>query len=226
MSNYDVMKKIFLAVMTMMVAVAAYAWTPNTKWPYLFEHFTDGTLHRGQDYSEAKFNIHLQGNILHYINPTDDKIYEAKQNDMDSVVIEGRTYVVSNRQVMEVVGQHGKNLVLKLEYGNFDPLFSSTGAYGASLNSSSSQNWASLDLAGHNNPRHGLMLQEKEDGRSFTTRTKYFLRIGKVDVEAKKSDVEELVPAEKKDAWKQFLKQQKIKWKDAGSLEKVLEFFK
>lgn len=220
------MKKVLSAVTMALVALSAYAWTPNTKWPYLLEHFTEGTLYRGKDYSEAKFNIHLQGNILHYINPTDDKIYEAKQNDMDSVVIAGATYVVNKGEVLEVVGRYGDNLVLKLEYGNFDPLFSASGAYGSSLNSSASEKWASLDLAGKNNPRHGLMLQEKDDGRTFTTRTKYFLRIGKITVEAKKGDVEDLVPAERKDAWKQFLKQQKIKWKKPESLVKVLEFFK
>jgi hypothetical protein len=38
--------------------------------------------------------------------------------------------------------------------------------------------------------------------------------------------VEQIVPAEKEEEWKQFLKKNKIKWKKPESLLQVLEFFK
>ena len=67
--------------MTMsVVALLASAYTPNTKWPYVYENFSEGTLYRGKDYSVAQFNIHYMGNVLHYISPEDDKIYTAKQS--------------------------------------------------------------------------------------------------------------------------------------------------
>jgi hypothetical protein len=57
-------------------------------------------------------------------------------------------------------------------------------------------------------------------------RSRYYLRIGKFDIEANKKAVEQIVPAEKEEEWKQFLKKNKIKWKNAESLTKVLDFFK
>lgn len=220
------MKKQVLAIVMALVAIAAGAYTPNTKWPYLNEHFTEGTVYRGADYSVAKFNIHLQGNILHYINPEDDKIYTAKHNDVDSVVIAGVTFVPDKDMMMEVVAKNGENMVLKYDYADFAALNTTSGAYGSSANSSASSNYTSIELAGMNNPRHGLMMQEKNDGKFITMRTKYFLRIGKTLVEAKKGDIEDMLPADQKDAWKQFLKANKIKWRNPESLAKLLNFFK
>ena len=76
-----------------------------------------------------------------------------------------------------------------------------------------------------NNPMHGLLLQQKNDGNELFIRTKFFLRIGGQLVEANKKDVEKIVPADNKDAWKKFLKENKIKWKNAESLESVIAFF-
>lgn len=222
------MKKQLFAAMMAVAALCANAFTPNTKWPYLNENFAEGTVYRGKDYSMARFNIHLLGNVLHYINPDDDKIYTAKHSDMDSVVIAGKKFVQTpvEGKLMEVLAVSGENLVLKLEYADFNVLAANSGAYGASLNSSASNNWASLDLAGMNTPRHGLMLQERNDGSDLRMRAKYYLLIGSRCVAANKGDVEDLLPAERKDEWKKFLKENKIKWKNPESLAVVLGFFK
>lgn len=226
-----IMRKQVLLVMMSVVALVAGAYTPNTKWPYVYENFTEGTLYRGKDYSVAQFNIHYMGNVLHYINPEDDKIYTAKGNDVDSVVIADKTYMLvdhkDGRKMMEVVAQNGENKAFRLDYVDFDAAMqSSGGAYGSSSNSSATRNLSSLDLGGMNNPKHGLLLQEKNDGKSLVVRSRYYLRIGKFDIEANKKAVEQIVPAGKEEEWKQFLKKNKIKWKKPESLLQVLEFFK
>jgi hypothetical protein len=205
------MKKHVLLMMMSIVALGVSAFTPNTKWPYLMENFQEGTLYRGKDYSVAQFNVHFMGNVLHYINPKDDKIYEARHNDMDSVVIAGRKFVLADDMVMEVLGECGADKVLRYDYADFSNLTQATGAYGASANSSATRQLTSLDLAGMNNPQHGLMLQEKNDGKQFYVRTKFYLQIGNAVVEANKKEVEKILPADKKDAWKQFLKKNKIR---------------
>ena len=226
-----IMRKQVLLVMMSVMALVAGAYTPNTKWPYVYENFTEGTLYRGKDYSVAQFNIHYMGNVLHYISPEDDKIYTAKGNDVDSVVIADKTYMLvdhkDGRKMMEVVAQSGENKAFRLDYVDFDAAMqSSGGAYGSSSNSSATRNLSSLDLGGMNNPKHGLLLQEKNDGKSLVVRSRYYLRIGKFDIEANKKAVEQIVPAEKEEEWKQFLKKNKIKWKKPESLLQVLEFFK
>lgn len=220
------MKKHVLLMMMSIVALGVSAFTPNTKWPYLMENFQEGTLYRGKDYSVAQFNVHFMGNVLHYINPKDDKIYEARHNDMDSVVIGGRKFVVADKHVMEVVGEQGGNLVLQHDCADFNRITQPTGAYGSSANSSATRQLSSLDLAGMNNPKHGLLLQEKNDGHELYVRSRFYLKVGDTVVEADKKDIEKMLPADKKEAWKQFLKKNKIKWKNAESLTKVLDFFK
>ena len=226
-----IMRKQVLLMTMSVVALLASAYTPNTKWPYVYENFTEGTLYRGKDYSMAQFNIHYMGNVLHYISPEDDKIYTAKGNDVDSVVIADKTNILvdhkDGRKMMEVVAQSGENKAFRLDYVDFDAAMqSSGGAYGSSSNSSATRNLSSLDLGGMNNPKHGLLLQEKNDGKSLVVRSRYYLRIGKFDIEANKKAVEQIVPAEKEEEWKQFLKKNKIKWKKPESLQLVLEFFK
>ena len=225
------MRKQVLLVMMSVVALVAGAYTPNTKWPYVYENFAEGTLYSGKDYSVAQFNIHYMGNVLHYISPEDDKIYTAKGNDVDSVVIADKIYMLvdhkDGRKMMEVVAQSGENKAFRLDYVDFDAAMQSGGgAYGSSSNSSATRNLSSLDLGGMNNPKHGLLLQEKNDGKSLVVRSRYYLRIGKFDIEANKKAVEQIVPAEKEEEWKQFLKKNKIKWKKPESLLQVLEFFK
>lgn len=222
------MKKSVLSVAVALVALTAGAFTPNTKWPYMYEDFTEGTLYRGKDYSVAQFNIHYMGNVLHYISENDDKIYSAMGNEVDSVVIDGKKFVLTqiDGQMMEVTAQSGSDMVLRLDYADFDAVQKgNAGAYGASLNSASTRNLSSLEIAGMNNPQHGLLLQNKKDGISLGVRSRYYMRIGKLDIEANKKSLEMIVPADRMDEWKQFLKKNKIKWKKTESLEKILDFF-
>ena len=156
---------------------------------------------------------------------------QAIEFNVDSVVIADKTYMLvehkDGRKMMEVVAQNGENNAFRLDYVDFDAAMqSSGGAYGSSSNSSATRNLSSLDLGGMNNPKHGLLLQEKNDGKSLVVRSRYYLRIGKFDIEANKKAVEQIVPAEKEEEWKQFLKKNKIKWKKPESLLQVLEFFK
>ena len=55
---------------------------------------------------------------------------------------------------------------------------------------------------------------------------KYFLKLGNKVIEAGKKDVEKILADGQKDAWKQFLKKNKIKWKNPESLVLVLDFLK
>ena len=100
------------------------------------------------------------------------------------------------------------------------------GAYGSSLNSSSARDLSSLgfDLGGLDQPELGLMLQEKKEGRTIPLVEQYSFIIGDQQIEATKKGVEKFVGDTRADALKQFLKENKIKWKSEESLQQLLTF--
>lgn len=197
---------------------------PNTRWPYLYENFSQGTIYFAKNQkSEAQLNIHLLGNTLHYIT-SDGKIFESSDKDVVRVEIGNDTYWFANHKLMQVMAHRGDCALLKLVYGDFDSMASGSGAYGSSLNSSASRDLSSLDLGGLNQPELGKMLQERNDGSEIPLETSYYFILGGKVVEANKKGVTETVGASQSDNWKKFLKENKIKWKKEESLISVLGF--
>lgn len=225
-----IMKKLFSFIMLAFVAtltVSAQKFTPNTKWPYLYENFTPGTIYfEGNEKSSADLNIHLWGNVLHYVK-ADGKIYQSDDKKVIRVEIGDDAYLYSDHKLVRIIANEGTNLLVKLTSGDFDAMRSSGGgAYGSSLNSSASRDLSSLgfDLGGLDQPELGLMLQEKKDGRDIPMVEQFFFIIGGKQIEANKKGVEKFVGDQKADALKQFLKDNKTKWKKEDSLKQLLGF--
>lgn len=217
-------KLLSLIIMALFTLTASAQYEPNTKWPYVYENFTDGTIYfDGNKKTAAKLNIHLLGNVLHYIS-ADGKIFESSDKDVVRVEIGDDVYLYSGRKMMKLCASKGDNVLLKLEKGDFDSLLGGTGAYGASLNSSSARDLSSLDLGGLDKPELGRMLQEKNDGSIISTKTEYYFVIYGEQVEASKKGLDKYFKDSKADEWKAFQKANKIKWKDADSLAKILDF--
>ena len=220
------MKKLcslFLLACAVLTA-SAQKFEPNTKWPYVYEDFTQGTIFfNGNKKSESKLNIHLWGNKLHYLKD-DNKIYQSDDRDVIRVEIGSDAYIYSDHKLVKILSAENNNLLVVLDKADFDALFTSTGAYGASLNSSSSRDLSSLDLGGLENAELGRMLQERGDGRDIDVKQVYFFIVDGQQVEANKKEVEKLLSDNGKKEWKAFQKENKIKWKDEESLKKVLSF--
>ena len=171
-------------------------------------------------------NIHLWGNVLHYVK-ADGKIYQSDEKNVIRVEIGSDAYIYVDHQLKRIVANEGTNLLVKLTKGDFDAMRSSGGgAYGSSLNSSSSRDLSSLgfDLGGLDHPELGLMLQEKKEGRTIPLVEQYSFIIGDQQIEATKKGVEKFVGDTRADALKQFLKENKIKWKSEESLQQLLTF--
>lgn len=224
------MKRLFVFFAFMQAAlltVMAQKYEPNTKWPYLYEDFIPGTIFfEGNQKSTADMNIHLWGNVLHYVK-ADGKIYQSDEKNVIRVEIGGDAYIYVDHQLKLIVANEGTNLLVKLTKGDFDAMRSSGGgAYGSSLNSSSARDLSSLgfDLGGLDHPELGLMLQEKKEGRTIPLVEQYSFIIGDQQIEATKKGVEKYVGDTRADALKQFLKENKIKWKSEESLQQLLTF--
>ena len=224
------MKRLFVFFVFMQAAlltVVAQKFEPNTKWPYLYEDFIPGTIFfEGNQKSTADMNIHLWGNVLHYVK-ADGKIYQSDEKKVIRVEIGSDAYIYVNHQLNRIVANEGTNLLVKLTKGDFDAMRSSGGgAYGSSLNSSSARDLSSLgfDLGGLDQPELGLMLQEKKEGRTIPLVEQYAFIIDNQQIEATKKGVEKFVGDTRADALKQFLKENKIKWKSEESLQQLLTF--
>ncbi|MBR5038866.1 MAG: hypothetical protein IKX65_09120 [Prevotella sp.] len=224
------MKRLFVFFVFMQAAlltVMAQKYEPNTKWPYLYEEFIPGTIFfEGNQKSTADMNIHLWGNVLHYVK-ADGKIYQSDEKKVVRVEIGSDAYIYVDHQLNRIIANQGTNLLLKLTKGDFDAMRSSGGgAYGSSLNSSSARDLSSLgfDLGGLDHPELGLMLQEKKDGRTIPLVEQYSFIIGDQQIEATKKGVEKFMGDTRADALKQFLKENKIKWKSEESLQQLLVF--
>ncbi len=214
----------FLFWVSAVMTTYAQQFEPNTKWPYLYEDFTDGTIFfEGNKKTECQLNVHLWGNKLHYLN-ADQKIFESNDKGVIRVEIGSDAYIFSDHQLVKLLATDNGNVLVELTKADWDAMFSGTGAYGASLNSSSSRDLSSLELAGLGKPELGLMLQERHDGREIPLKTQFFFIIGGHLTEANKGDVEDILNVEGKSLWKGFLKENKIKWKKVESLKKVLTF--
>lgn len=219
------MKKLLsFIIMALFTLSASAQYEPNTKWPYLYENFTDGIIYfDGNKKTHAKLNIHLLGNALHYISP-EGKIFQSTDNGVVRVEIGSDVYLFCDKRLMKLCATKGDDALLKLEKGDFDALTEGSGAYGASLNSSASRDLSSLDIGGLDMPELGRMLQEKNDGRSFPVKTEYYFIVNGEQVEATKKGLDKYFKDSKPDEWKAFQKANKIKWKDAESLAKILDF--
>lgn len=220
------MKKILLLFVMLNTILTANAqnYEPNTKWPYIYENFTDGAVFfEGNKKTQMQLNIHLWGNKLHYL-ADDNRILEAKDKGIVRVEIGNDAYIYSDNQLVKILDVDQNNLVVELTKADFDALFTGTGAYGSSLNSSAARDLSSLDLGGIDNPELGRLLQERNDGRELSLKRLYFFIIDGKQIEANKKEVESLLNDNGKKEWKAFQKQNKIKWKNEDSLTKVLSF--
>lgn len=214
----------------LLLAVAAYAqkFQPTTRWPYLYDNFTPGTIYfNDNSKSTADMNIHLQGNVLHYTDK-EGHILESNVGNVVRVEIGDDAYLCIGKRLMRIVDASGPKdglmLLLCLVRGDFDAMREKGGAYGASLNSAAARDLSSLDLGGLDSPLVGKLLQEKNDGREIPLVTDYHFYYNGQLYDANKHDADKLAGADRADEWKQFVKTNKIKWKREVSLRQVLHF--
>lgn len=220
------MKKFFVTLFFVLttLTVVGQRYEPNTKWPYIYDDFISGNIYfDGNKKTSLKLNIHLWGNKLHYLSES-QKIQEATDQGVVRVEIGKDAYIFCDHQLMKFLAVEQNNLLVELTKADFDALFSGTGAYGASLNSSASRDLSSLDLGGLDSPEIGRLLQERNDGRTIPLRRLFYFVIDGKLVDASKKSVESTLNENDLKPWNAFVKQNKIKWKDEESLKKVLSF--
>ena len=195
-------------------------------WPYLYNDFTEGMIFFRSGSTETRFlNIHVYENRLHFIDG--ENISELKSTgNIAKVEIAQVCFVPYAGSFYQLLskGDSGVSLVL-LTTGNFESLLQSSGAYGSSANSNSTQQLSSIEgtwRAGGTN--HMNVKNNKSAGKEIPLVKKYFYLSGIELIPAKAKDVEKSLddPAQKK-AFTAFVKANKINWNRPDDLVKLLE---
>ena len=208
------------------LSLSAQDFQPNTNWPYLYNDFEEGTIYfASNQQTKAKLNIHLSGNVLHYVDDK-GKIFESSDDGIIRVEIGKDAYMFGDHQMMQIIHNEKHIVLVKLMRGKIrsnDEADSGGGAYGASLGTSATQKKATWG-GGVTTRDLFQMYKEKNDGSAISLETRYYYIIEGRLVEADKRSIEKYLPAEQKAEWAKFLKSEKIKWKKEESLVQILDF--
>ena len=220
------MKRImFVELLLLLFSTQLFASEPTTMWPYLFDDFQDAVFYtRDGNKGEAKVNIHLLRNDLHYLKGS--QIYSPdNQNDVARVILaDSSVFVRCEDYFIEVWGETPQAVVGRRVTGDFDRLLQTPGAYGTSSSTSAVNKLSNLQIGGISNLNHDLIRVERENGETLpVTERIYFVVDGKL-YGANKRTISKLLPKSGQKEFDKFLKENKIKWKEQESLCKVLQY--
>lgn len=221
------MKKFLLAAVLLSMSFCSFAedYSPTTLWPYLYPDFTEGTIaYGGGGQVKAHLNVHLLKGDLHFLK--DDLIMVAEKRDLKSVSIGDDTFFPVDGMFMKVVNGDEGACVLMSVLGDFDALFTGTGAYGTSANTQAVTNLSSIEIGGINVTNHSKLLQDKREasGREIGLKEKLYIKVGDKCSAAFQKDVEQSFGISANGEWKSFLKKEKIKWRKPDDLIKVAQW--
>lgn len=199
---------------------------PRETWPFVYEEFTDGAarMRSGDLVSEAPFNIAVHDGSLMYVDNDGiimqadmSKVYTAKVGDDVYVNVLGRMYKVLSELDLG-------NIVTGVEIDREAQDKVSIG-YGISSSTASTQG-VSLLMDGRFF-QNGRSLQQtsldKFNGNVLPTKEVWYLMVGGRLIPASRQEILNTPGIDKKAATA-FIKQEKIKWNDVSSLEKLLVF--
>ena len=220
------MKRLLLLTLLGLAAVTAHAQIDaSTNWPYYYPDFQKGTLTLSNGQTRVMpINIHLLKGDLHFI---DDKglIQMAPAGLFSSVTIGVDTFRRVNGYLMKITpGPDEKNFIAVRSTADLSRLNETGGAYGTSSTTASTQRLTSIDLSGQINTSHMELMQNRDNGKKLTIKNEYFVVIDGKAVKASKKDMTEAA-GERSAEFKQFLKKNKINWKDPQSLLSLFSFF-
>ena len=224
--KFILMKRLlFAGLLGVITSLGLRAGEPTTMWPYLFDDFMEASIYsKSGNKGEAKVNIHLLRNDLHYLNGS--QIYcPDNQNDIGRVVFADSTeFVRCENFFIEVLGETPQAILGRRTTGDFDRLLQGTGAYGTSSSTSAVDNLSSLQLGGIANLNYDMIRVERENGQTLPVSTRLCFIVGGEIVNANKKSVSKLLPESSRKEFNVFLKANKIKWSKVDHLQKVLGY--
>lgn len=216
-------RRIGCALLILCSTIVVRAQDITTMWPYKYAEFQNGTVYfKDQTTLSTQINVHLLRSALHYLDK--EQIKEANASDIAVVSINNDTYYVNNGQLLRAIAGDSTHYVAELVLADFDAIMSSGGAYGSSSNVQATRKLSSMEIGGVSITNH-MELKNKKDGGTLLPLFKKFVIVTADTIyTATRKGIESQLPENKKAAFKQFVKENKVKWKDPASLAVLLDF--
>lgn len=222
------MKKMIFSLMTFLSAFMAIAqdYVPTVNWPYLLPDFCEGELRmKDNTVSRSRFNIHLGQGALHMVGE-DGIIGEISVENAISSRIGDGEYANIGGKMLRVLARSDNGYVIEETLANYSAVTRSDGAFGGT-NANAAQGFSYDENYG--NYAHLItnvyddLYSQKEYGEELPVVENIYLIIGGRQILASKKSVSTLEGIDKK-AFTDFLKSEKISWKNPDDLLKVIEF--
>lgn len=222
------MKRVFAFISGMLLMVPAFSqsFSPRETWPFLYEEFMSGATRTkdGALVTESRFNITAHDGSLLYIGK-DEKIMKADMSRVYTAKLGDDVFLNVSGKMYKLLSETEYGAVLKGVEIDFEEQSKVSIGYGINSSTASAQGLAILmdgrfDTLGKNLQQTE---NEKNTGEILPLRENYFLFFEGRLIPAKKQEILDMPGIDKK-ATKAFFKQEKIRWKDTASLEKVLVF--
>lgn len=212
-----------IAILVASAVTSAFAQSPTTTYPYLYDNFTQGTVVMDDGNKESKqMNVHLREGRLHYID--NGIIKEAFLKDVAAVEIGNDVYLPVNVSLMKVVAKNDNGCVVLEQLGDFEGAIDGSGAYGASASSSATMKLTSIQTDNQINQNYMNILNEKESGMTLGVLSAYYIVTPKYKVKALRKDIEAALPAERASQLKAYIKEKKVRWKNPQGLLPLVDF--
>lgn len=212
-----------IAVLAAVSIVTAASQPYTTTWPYLYPDFVDGLIcMKGGQKMSCRVNVHLLNGRLHYLDG--ETVKEAASGNLSYVLIGEDRFVAVNGDVMRVEAESPNGCVAVRLTGDFDSVMAGEGAYGMTSNTESVRQLSSLDIQKGINANHMLLLEEKENGEEFDLRKEYYLVADSILCRAYRGDILKMLPEDRREAFKSFVKKNRIKWDRPDRLILLVDF--
>ena len=203
----------------------AQDYMPTVNWPYVNPDFYEGVLRQmGNKISKSRFNVHLGQGALHVL--TNGEIAEANITDVLSVTIGDDEFTNVGGKMMKVLAQSEKGYVVEERLADYSAVVRNDGAYGGSNTNSAKgfsydENYGNYSYLITNN--YEDLLSQKDEAEELPTRVQNFIVINGLPTLALKKNVSAMDGINKK-AFTEYLKAEKIDWKDPQDLLKVIDY--
>lgn len=220
------MKRFFLAAFFFFAPfVVSFSQECSTTWPYVYPEFREAVIYMnaGQKILQ-EVNVHMLKSRLHFVDK--GVIKEMVPSDIVAVEIGGDKYVPVGSDIMLVVKSCPDGFVAAHRVGEFDKLQDPSGAYGSSSTTAATMSLTSVEVSGKVNQNHMELWQNRQNGAEVGVRTTYYIVAGGKAVKASRKDIEDTLDPARKAQFKDWLKANKIQWKNPESLLKLVEFLK
>jgi len=219
-----VMKKVILALFFSIFSLALFAQgSCSTSWPYLYPEFQEGVIVTTDGkISSEKINVHLLKFSPHYID-RNKIVREIPVSNLLKIEIGATQYVMTMNGLLKVVLAKEEGYIGLRSLADFSSANETGGAYGTSSTTQATTKVSGIATNAVNTSIMELT-SHKSEGQTVPLKTEYYLVANAQMMKATKKDINDILPSDKQEAFKSFLKKNKVNWKDTADLETVLDF--